>query len=102
MTGCANQGLILKPITREQKAFCSIRSLHEKGKTRKTVEKAEIFIKNYPASDFEIPVKYYLALDYVRLGKPEPGKKLFEDIIESYPASGWAELAESNLKSMED
>ncbi len=99
--GCASQRPVLKPITREQKAFCAVRALHEKGKSRRVVEKAQDFLKNYPAGDLAIPVKYYLALNDEKLGDRESAKKLLLEIIKGYPASGWAELAESNLKSME-
>ena len=102
MTGCANHRPTLEPISREQKAFYRVRALHEKGKSRQTLKAADEFLKQYPAGDLSVPVKYYRAVNQQQLGDRESAKRLFREIIAEQPESGWTELAESNLKSMED
>lgn len=101
MAGCMNERPVIKPMTGEQKAFCGVRLLHEKEKPRRVIQEAQDFLKNYPAGDLVLPVKYYMAVNYEKLGERRSAKKVFLEIIESYPASGWAELAESNMRSME-
>lgn len=102
VTGCANHRPTLEPISREQEQFYEIRALHEKGESREALKGAEQFLKRYPSGILSMPVKYYAAVNQQRIGNLEPAKRLFREIAETRPESGWTELAESNLKSMED
>ena len=92
----------IEPITKAQKSFYKIRTLHEKGKSKAVVSKAKSFLSAFPDDELSRPVQYYLALHSERLGQKDLARKYYHKVVDRYPGSGWAQLAEASLKAMNE
>ena len=100
--GCARSSShFIEPITPSQRDFYEIRTLHEKGRSRELLVKAQSFLSAYPQDELARPVRYYTAFHSNLLGQRDVARKYYQELVTLYPSSGWAQLAESSLKSMD-
>jgi hypothetical protein len=92
----------LSSITRSQEEFLRIRELSEKGPSKDFLSRAETFLAAEREPELVRPVLYYVARYYERSGDVERAAEGYHDIVERYPGTGWAELAESGLKTLKE
>jgi len=102
VAGCSRHSVLIPPISDAQSAFYEIRELHEKDRSREVLSKGDAFLKADPPEELACCVRYYLAYHFERLGRIEEAKKEYRGIVRRHPKSGWAMLAESHLRTMED
>lgn len=101
VAGCSQHSKVgMKPLTASQKSFVQIKALHERGKSREIVRKAQDYLSAFPDEDLARPVRYYLALHTERLGDKDMARRRYEEIVKLYPKTRWSQLARSNLKTM--
>jgi len=100
--GCSRQTVLIPPISDVQSDFYKIRELHEKGKSREVLQKGTAFLKADPPAELACCVRYYRAYHLERFGRLKEASKEYREMVRLYPETGWAMLAESHLRTMDD
>lgn len=78
-----------------------IKKLEEAGRSERLISRAEVFLAAEPALELSRTVEYYRACHLQKIGRKEAAEQAFAEIISKYAGSGWAELAQSHLETME-
>jgi len=96
MASCA-----FHPLKRSFGPYSDAETFYKKGNYPKAIQKYQEYLSGNPQGNLAAIAEYYIAKSYAASGDTAKARENFEQVVEKFPGTSWAEFSKEQLETMD-